>query len=144
LGGVLGWRRINPTEATAIHPGGTILAEKWKDFDIDVVRAPQEAEGVRLVGFIAQVPLKPEAIQIAVVGDASREDEIKETLRAVLGGLDGQSNWLTKKEGMDRVAEAIRDVVLVVLGIVLVVVLWLRNRKGSRAKSAQPGSKDKQ
>jgi hypothetical protein len=40
------------------------------------------------------VPLKPEAIQISVVGPRDRKDESLALVNRLLGGLRGESNWL--------------------------------------------------
>jgi hypothetical protein len=69
-------------------------------------RAPEEVNGVPTVTLNAQVPLKPEAIQVGVVGPAAQEEELRGTLRSVLASLDGETNWLTRRERAERFGQA--------------------------------------
>jgi hypothetical protein len=135
LGGTIGRERLDPKEVAARNPRVTLVTEKWKEFEIDVSRVPEEAGGVQLVTFNAQVPLKPEAIQVAVIGEADREAETRGVLRSVLANLDGPSNWLTAAERQSRLAEGITQLIITVCVLIsIVVVVWsaLRKRKTPR------------
>jgi hypothetical protein len=135
LGGVLGREKIDPGELAARSPKTTIESEKWKGFDIEVFRLPQEAGEVKLITFNAQVPLKPEAVQIAVTGAASREEELRGVLRAVLEKLEGQTNWLTPAERITRFIEGIAQLVVTVgVFVVIAVVVWRAARKRKTRK----------
>lgn len=128
LGGVLGRKKIDPKEIAARNPQITIATEKWKEFDIEVFRVPEKTGDCQLLTFNAQVPLKPEAIQIAVIGDAAREEELRSVLRSVLWSLDGQTNWLTTQERIGRFGMGIGQllftigVLIVGIGVLVVIV----------------------
>jgi hypothetical protein len=140
LGGVIGREKIDPKQVTAQNPRVTISAEKWKGFDIEVVRVPEQLGDHQVVTFNAQVPLKPEAVQIAVIGDAGEEDELRGVIRSVLGNVDGESNWLNTEQQASRLAEGIiRLSITVGVLVVVAVVIWraFRKRKASR-RAAEP------
>lgn len=150
LGGVLGRGKINPKEVTAKKPQITIMTETWKEFDIEVFRVPEQAGDLQLVTFNAQAPLKPEAVQIAVIGEAAREVELRGILRSVLASLEGSTNWLNTDqrvskftEGITRLAIMIGVLLILAVGVlaVIIVVVWnaVRKRRFPRG-SAGPGA----
>jgi hypothetical protein len=117
--GVMGRDKIDP-KLLAKAPHVSLVSEKWKTFDLEVMRVPEKIAGLDLVTFNAQVPLKPEAIQLSVAGEASHEAELRTILRTVLATVDGQTNWLTTEERVNRGAQGI-----VGIAITLVVILFL-------------------
>jgi hypothetical protein len=144
LGGTIPHKRLDPKAVAAKNPLVTVTTEQWKGFDIDVFRVPEEVEGIRLVTFNAQVPLKREAIQVAVVGEADREEEVRSNLRSVLASLEGESNWVqdernqpntpaerdTSAERSRRLADRITAGILGVGTLVgVAVVIWQVLRK---------------
>jgi hypothetical protein len=146
LGGTLGREKLDPAEASAKGPQVSLTTEKWKEFDIDVIRLSEQMGNLRLVTFNAQVPLKPEAVQVTVSGAAGREDELHGLLRSVLSNLDGQTNWLTSKERWKRFFQGIYELAIaVVVVVVLGGAAWRAIRKrrrvqgGAEAGAAPPG-----
>lgn len=130
LGGVLERERPDPKELSEKAPGATITTEKWKEFEINVSRIPQKVDDVQLVTIVAEVPLKREAVQIGVGGDASREDEFKSILRSILATVEGETNWLTWSERGERLGKLVMQVVVpVVVGIGFVLWWAIRRRK---------------
>jgi hypothetical protein len=95
----------------------------WKSFDIDVVVSHVAGTDKKLI-LVAQVPLKPEAIQIILAGPSSDEARLTAELQAVLASLDGPTNWKTNAERIQALAEAIGLVVGIFVG-----VWWFRLRK---------------
>ncbi len=91
--GTLGRERLEPGDLPA-GSKARLHTVRWHGFDIDAIESPEEAGGVELATFKAQVPLKPEAIQISVVGPRARRDESLALVNRLLGGLRGESNWL--------------------------------------------------
>jgi hypothetical protein len=123
------------------NPQATVIAEKWKEFEIEVFRDPEQVQDLRLLTFNAQVPLKPEAVQITVIGEASREDQLRAVLQSVLSNLDGQTNWLNTQQRVTRLAEGLTRLAItvgVLVAIAVVVWRWVR-RRGSRGR-AEPGA----
>jgi len=89
--------------------------EKWKSFDIEVlVGVAQQEPGIAVL--VAQVPLKRQAIQVAVTAPLARQAELLPLLRSLLASLDGPSNWLTGKERSLKTGETIGGLA-VVLGL---------------------------
>jgi hypothetical protein len=151
LGGVLGREKIDPQQLAAANPRVTTSTEKWKEFEIDVFRVPENINGVSILTFNAQVPLKPEAVQVAVSGGADREEELRGLLRSTLNNLDGQSNWLTNHERVERLADGITKLattagVVVVLAVAAGAAIWrsIRRRStgGRGRRSGRVGQKD--
>jgi len=142
LGGVLGREKLDPKGIASKNPHVTLTTEKWKDFDIDVFRVPEQAGELRLLTFNAQVPLKPEAVQVSVIGEASREAELRGTLQSVLSNLDGQTNWLNTEQRVSRLAEGLTGLAIAAGALVVIaVVIWraVHGRKKSRGRT-EPGA----
>jgi hypothetical protein len=138
--GVIGREKIDP-KLLAKAPKVSLVPEKWKDFEIEVMRVPEEIGGVKVVTFNAQVPLKPEAIQISVVGEVARENELRSVLRTVLATLDGQTNWLTTDERINRGATGIAKMAITIAVLLFLGgLVWrgLRGRKTTESTAA-PG-----
>jgi hypothetical protein len=99
----------------------------WKGFDVDVFVSHIAATDKKLI-LVAQVPLKPEAIQIALAGPPSDEARLTAELQAVLASLDGPTNWKTDQERIEALAYAISLVAGTFIG-----VWWFRRRKRATA-----------
>lgn len=130
LGGVIGREKIDPKEFAGPNSQVTIMDEKWKSFDIEVFGVPEQLNNLNVVTFNAQVPLKPEAIQIGVMGEAGKENELRKVLRSILANLDGETNWLTNRQRAKGITEGIMSITIT---IAVVVVVWraVRKRKSS-------------
>ncbi|HTU88848.1 MAG TPA: hypothetical protein VMF69_02015 [Gemmataceae bacterium] len=135
LGGVLGREKLDPKEFAPLFPHVTIVTEKWREFDIEVFRVP---EAFDLVTFNAQVPLKPEAVQIGVTGEAARENELRGELRYVLGSLEGSTNWLNTNQRVSKLVEAIAVLAGPFGGLLVVIALVVRRVLRKRALTRDP------
>jgi hypothetical protein len=143
--GVIGRDKIDPKMLATKAPKVTVVTEKWKDFEIEVTRVPEEFGAVKVVTFNAQVPLKPEAIQISVVGETARENELRSVLRTVLATLDGQTTWLTTDERINRGATGIAKMAITIAVLLFLGgLVWraLRGRKTTPDTSAHAPSTD--
>jgi hypothetical protein len=130
LHGTLGRDKMDPKVIAAKSPQVTILPEQWKTFEIEVFRVPEQLKGLQVLTFNAQVPLKPEAVQVTVLGEETQENELREVLRSVLASLEGQSNWLTWEERGQRFGEGIGKLLLTILVVAVIVEVVRRsNRK---------------
>jgi len=134
LGGVLGREKLDPREVASKSPNVSLTNEKWKGFDLEVFRVPEQAGELRLLTFNAQVPLKPEAVQVAVIGEAGGEAELRNILQSVLSNLDGQTNWLNTEQRVNRLAEGTTRLAITVGVLVVAVVIWraVRGRRNAR------------
>jgi hypothetical protein len=102
--------------------------EKWKSFDIEVlVGVAQQEPGIAVL--VAQVPLKRQAIQLAVTSPLARQAELLPLLRSLLASLDGPSNWLTDRERSLRAGKAIGGLA-VMLGLAgWAIARWRKRRR---------------
>jgi hypothetical protein len=102
--------------------------EKWKSFDIDVM-VGVTTQGLGAAVVIAQVPLKRQAIQVAVTAPDARQADLLPLLRSLLASLDGPSNWLTDAERSRRAGTVIGGLA-VVLGLAgWAFARWRKRRK---------------
>ena len=132
LRSVLDRRKINPKDLQARSPHVTIVTDRWKGFDVEAFRVPEQVDDLQLLTFNAQVPLKPRAIQVSVIGKLDREVELRGILRSVLGNLDGQTNWLDNAERVRRLSKGITRLAITIgVLVVAVVAIWraVRRRK---------------
>src|SRR5262249_9675586 len=92
LGGTIGREDLSKEKN---EPGNVTLEKtRWQTFDIDVVKVVETAGKVTNVTFNAQVPLKPRAIQVTVIGPAAEEPSLRQEMQTIVGSVEGQSNWL--------------------------------------------------
>ena len=111
-----------------------LFTEKWLSFELQGFRVREGFGGVSTITRNIQVPLKPFAIQIKVVGEESRDPELAATVRAILAGLKGETNWLTTEERASRGLIAGGQLLLVVAVVVGACVAIVRRRKRSKAR----------
>ncbi len=88
----------------------------WKSFDIEVFVVHVAGTDKKLI-LVADVPLKPEAIQIALAGPSSDEARLTAELQAVLASLDGPTNWKTDDERILALAKLIGMAVGALVGV---------------------------
>jgi hypothetical protein len=128
--GVLGRKHFDPSKAPI--PGvsdARIRQQKWKTFDIDVIEGHVSQGGIRMSVRAAQIPLKPEAIQLVVLVPVGKEAEADALLTELLAGLDGPSNWLTDYEWSESIGQVVACIV--VLTIAPLFVAWRKRFRRS-------------
>ena len=102
LGGTIGREDLSKKKD---KPANVTLEKiRWQTFDIDVFKVVETAGKVTTVTFNAQVPLKPHAIQVTVLGPAADEASLRQEMQAIVASVQGQSNWLTTDERITRLA----------------------------------------
>jgi hypothetical protein len=133
--GTIGRERLNTSKRPAGF-AGRVFAVRWRDFDIDAIEVPEEVNGIETVNFNVQVPLKPEAIQIRVVGRRDQKDQLLQLTNNLLASLQGDSNWLgTSAPPALARWSGYGSLTLAVCGISVItglVVLWLVRRVSRR------------
>jgi lipoprotein NlpI len=129
-------RRDKPSEAdvallarTHLPPGATFVLrkEKWGEFDIDLMETRMHQNGLDLITLVVQVPLAPQALQIAAAGPAALESKVHADLLQVLSSVEGQSSWLTEGERTLALATGLPTLIGWVLFVVyglLVLILF--------------------
>jgi hypothetical protein len=134
MGGVIGRERLTVASMPpgSFPPGVTpeLRTEKWKEFDVDVIAVRAKQGDFEIVALTAQVPLKPQALQVLVTGPAAHEKELAALFRSVLATLDGPTNWLTAEE---RIGEGIKAAAGGIFIVTMIGLAWSRRRKRSPA-----------
>ena len=108
-----------------------VVSFKWKGFDVSGLRTQASQEGKPAFVLVAQVPLRPEAVQLSVAGPADQETRGQAIMEATLASLEGETNWLTSTERAGRLGTAAGWWI----GIAVAVIAVLAWRK-RRARSA--------
>jgi len=108
-----------------------VVSFKWKGFDVSGLRTQASQEGKPVFVLVAQVPLRPEAVQLSVAGPADQETRGQAIMEATLASLEGETNWLTSTERAGRLGTAAGWWI----GIAVAVIAVLAWRK-RRARSA--------
>jgi len=102
-----------------------------KSFDVSGFTTQTSQAGKPVFVLVAQVPLRPEAVQLSVAGPADQQTRGQTIMEATLASLEGETNWLTSSERAGRLGTAAAWWV----GIAVAAVLVLAWRK-RRARSA--------
>ena len=102
---------------------------RWKEFVIQGLRTTRLQDGVHSVAIVAQVPLKPEAIQVVASSPLYQEEHARAMLEDVLASLEGQSNWLTSAQRSERMGKAVGT--WIAIGVAVLVVVILRKRRAA-------------
>jgi hypothetical protein len=134
MGGTIGREPLKELpQAEGIKFG--LRREKWRSFDIDVMVGVARQGQVGLYVLVAQVPLKPEAIQVKLVAPEAHQADLLALLRTLLAGLDGPSNWLTDAERGRSAGRAVGG-----LAVLLALAAWMFARWRKRRKPPAPGT----
>lgn len=114
-----------------LPPQVRLIAMKWKGFEIDGIRTDTVQAGFPVAAYAAQVPLKPEAIQIIVGGPRDQGARAEAVLTSVLGSLDGETNWLSATQRAGRMGTIVGWIVGIGIGVVVVRMVVARRRSRS-------------
>ena len=132
LGGVIGQERLT-LEDMPPEFSGKLFVTEWKGFEVDGFEVPETANGINVITFNAQIPLRGEAIQVKLFGPAESNESLKALLREVLAGLEGETNWIAAIEtSTDSDSDNYRTILLGVgiMGILAgLIALWFVSRK---------------
>lgn len=107
-----------------------VVSFKWKSFDVSGVKTQTSQAGKPVFVLVAQVPLRPEAVQLSVAGPADQETRGQAILEATLASLEGETNWLTSSERAGRLGTAAGWWIGIAVAAVLVLA-WRRRRARS-------------
>jgi hypothetical protein len=101
----------------------------WQGLELDLIVTRMRQEGHSTVSVGTQVPLAKEAIALTLSGAADEEASLLADLQAILGSLQGKSNWLTDAERSYRIGLIVGTVASAGGGAVLILVLLRRRRR---------------
>ena len=135
--GTIGRESPSSNDPKLVAKGITVETAKWKTFDVWVARQAIQVDGRPAVVWLAQVPLKPEAIQLKVLTDASDEAEGRAMLITVLATIEGETNLLTGEERSQRLVEGASRLGLV-LGVIIGAVVGVFILRALLRKSSPP------
>lgn len=102
LGGILGKGDPSADDVIWASADATVDVAGWKEHEIVVSRVPERIEEVDDVNLNAYLPLKPEAIQLTIFGEVSREGELRSTLQTMVDRVEGKTNWDDTSSGNIR------------------------------------------
>src|SRR5256712_9483916 len=108
-----------------------VVSFKWKGCDVSGLRTQASQEGKPVFVLVAQVPLRPEAVQLSVPGPADQETRGQAIMEATLASLEGETNWLSSSERAGRLGTAAAWWIGIAVAAVLVLA-W-RKRRGRSA-----------
>lgn len=126
LHGVLGRDNMRADEVPA---GAQLTALRWRDFDLQGVRALTNREDGPVFSLVAQVPLKPEAIQLLFAGPADQVMRGDSLMQATLASLQGKSNWLTSAERSEQLGKTAG--IWISVAFAAGVVWYMRKRRAT-------------
>lgn len=134
--GTIGRERIKPEELPPSFKGRLFMT-KWQTFEVEAFEVSEQHGEIEAITYKAQIPLKPAAIQVILVGPADRKSEMKMLLAEILSGLDGESNWFQSAVPMTSLTSSENyGFVLLTFAIVLIlgglVLLLLISRHAPR------------
>jgi len=126
LHGVIG---REPIGADEIPVGAQLTTLKWQEFELQGVKAQVERDEGPSFTLVAQVPLKPEAIQLLLAGPADQAERGDTLLRGTLASLHGETNWLTSAERSERIGKIVG--VWITIAFALGVIWYMRKRRAA-------------
>jgi hypothetical protein len=84
-----------PMKKEDMPPGftGEVTTRNWRGLNVDTVVTAMEKNGLKMVVYAVQVPLRPAAIQLNVAGPESKRAELSQLTDSLLASLEGETNW---------------------------------------------------
>ncbi len=107
-----------------------VVSFKWKSFDVSGFKTQTSQAGKPVFVLVAQVPLRPEAVQLSVAGPADQQTRGQAIMEAMLASLEGETNWLTSSERAGRLGTAAAWWIAIAVAAVLVLA-WRKRRARS-------------
>jgi len=120
LGGTL---RPEPPVGVKDADGNPVhtYSECWNNTDVYVAVVPEVVQGVNCINLNVLIPLKKEALQIMVGGEASRQSDLQKIQQTFLSHLEGQCSFLTDYERSRQCGKASVFIVILVGAIVYII-----------------------
>jgi hypothetical protein len=77
----------------SIPAGVELTTKNWRGLSVPTFRARKEVQGHEVMIYRIRVPLKPKAIELAVLGPASSDESLSALADSLLASLDGPTSW---------------------------------------------------
>jgi hypothetical protein len=122
------------------YPGGELstFEVRWKrEFKVPVVQIRQQVRDISMTVMTVQIPISPRALKVEVAGGATNEEEMRAILTSIVSSLDGKTNWLTRRERIDRIVQPTVGLIVVAMVIGYAIV---RSRRRKSQAGSQPQS----
>ncbi len=116
---------------------GYFFTERWQGFEVFAVAIPEEVDGVEAITFNVKIPLVPQGIQLKLFGPRSHESKLRETLKEILDGLEGQTNWTNRSLDLAKILETVGTFILCGSVLLLIIVMGKRNRSARNEGNAE-------
>ncbi len=124
LGGTIGREPLDAQQLEKVGvKGATVEEVPWRTFDVSMARQTQNIQGRPATMLFAQIPLKPEAIQVKVITDSSDETEGRALMLSTIATIQGDTNWLTTEQRSKKLGEGLGRLVITALIFVALVIL---------------------
>ena len=126
-------------DSTDLPEGMEPVSFRWKEFDIGGGKTLTEQDSVRIVSYVAAVPLRGEAIRLLVAAPENEFSRAEALMNATLASLEGESNWLTQEQRAEKLGEAVGRGLTwpLAIGVGVLVARWNRRRKAAKAPPAR-------
>jgi hypothetical protein len=125
LGGTLG--RDPMSEGDLGAPNLKLTKFEWSDFEIEGVESSATEENGNAIGFVAQVPLEGEAVQLVIRAPTDQKARARKIMASTLDGFIGESDWLSSTEIAERYGRVTGKFIV---GLFVVLTgAWYRRRR---------------
>ena len=104
-----------------------VVSFKWKSFEVGGFKTQTSQAGKPVFVLVAQVPLRPEAVQLSVAGPADQQTRGQTIMEATLASLEGETNWLTSSERAGRLGRA-AGLWIGIAVAAIAILAWRRRR----------------
>jgi hypothetical protein len=135
-------QRLDPAELP--HNDGLTLSletRPWRELELQVIRQDATiAPDMQFIGYLVQIPLKDEAVQIRVQGPKSREEEILRVFNESVRGFVNTKTYVVKSEAVrpGKATHAIMQFIGAIVApciTVAIIILFLILARHSKSKS---------
>lgn len=136
---------VEPPESVRelVPPGGEfgICRRQWRGYTVEGLEITMPSDEGQVISRQLQIPLRHRAIQIAVIGQDTVDQEISVTLNGLIESLEGESNWddgvatnnaPTATAPEISIGERVKGFIWLVIGIAVIALVV----KASRSKDS--------
>lgn len=96
---------------------------RWQRFELEVVATRISTGNVEVVTLAVQVPLARQALQLVLLGPATELARLRSELTAMLGTLQGHSNWRSDEQRERPSSEGVWTSLAIGLGAMALLAL---------------------
>jgi hypothetical protein len=80
--------------------GAQMWTVPWRGTSLPLIKTPNTAGGLRRTQINVQLPMKPEAILLGLVGPVDRDEDLTALMGEIVAGVEGETNWQLDKGGL--------------------------------------------